>query len=149
LLPIRFSVPLGTHQLSVNGLDSEASATSGILDPIEIVKAAPRQDNVSARLIGWRSLPKLVVALVCLTVSLSCVILWQFLEIAAQKRALGAGPAPAAMLPLWKEFSANGKPIEIVLPNPTFFSWQVQNREVLMARDTTVNSFRIWRRRPT
>jgi hypothetical protein len=28
-----------------------------------------------------------------------------------------------------------------VLPNPTFFSWQVQNREVLMARDTTVNSF--------
>jgi len=141
LLPIRFSVPLGTHQLSVNGLDSEASATSGMLDPIEIVQATPRQDNFSARLIGWRPLPKLVVALVCLTVGLSCVILWQFFEIAAQKRALGAGPAPAAMLPLWKEFSANGKPIEIVLPNPTFFSWQVQNREVLMARDTTVNSF--------
>jgi hypothetical protein len=112
-----------------------------MLDPIEIVQATPRQDNFSARLIGWRPLPKLVVALVCLTVGLSCVILWQFFEIAAQKRALGAGPAPAAMLPLWKEFSANGKPIEIVLPNPTFFSWQVQNREVLMARDTTVNSF--------
>ncbi len=141
LLPIRFSVPLGTHQLSVDGLDNGASTTSEMLDPAEIVQAATRQGDFSALLINWRPLPKLVVALVCLTVILSCVTIWQFLEIKEQKSALGARPAPTAMLPIWKEFSANGKPIEIVLPNPTFFSWQVQNREVLMARDTTVNSF--------
>jgi hypothetical protein len=69
---------------------------------------------------------------------------WQFWKLKTQ--AAAALPAAAPQLPpLWAEFYDNGKPIQIVIPNPTFFNWGRDSGGPqwfnLMVRDPAVNDF--------
>jgi hypothetical protein len=58
------------------------------------------------------------------------------------RRTAEAGPGTAAWF--WKSFFRSGQPTRIVLPTPTFFSFQVPGRatkSTIMYRDTEVNEF--------
>jgi hypothetical protein len=148
-LPLRFCIPLGSHQLVLDEGQNAPARQNLVMQPSGTVNAPvpglvqvswPRV--VSEPLIEKRIRPSMpVVLLACLSILLIGVCGWQFYELGKQRQALVMRPAPATLLPLWQEFTANGRPIQIVIPNPTFFSWHVTERGTLMGRDTTVNNF--------
>ena len=131
---IRFSIPLGTHQLALDRIPDVAShgeATALLPFPKHDLELHTREaEERQPR--PWR----LTLVLGVLVVALSILCGWQYWQLKAH-----TAPASTQLQPVWAEFSANGKPIQIVIPNPVFFSWQREIDSVLMARDTKVNNF--------
>jgi hypothetical protein len=58
-----------------------------------------------------------------------------------QQTRVAASASAAPLPPFWKDFYANGKPVQIIMPNPTFFHWTTKSGSDLMVRDTSVNGF--------
>jgi hypothetical protein len=153
----QFCVPLGTHQLVVVGpaadgeritpgsTDLPLTGTVPLRDPATLpvhalVKAQPELLPASfeprAQEHQRPSPILLVLAAMVLVLGVACG--WQSWLL--HGRRLANTQASAELLPFWQQFCANGKPVEIVIPNPTFFGWGMSNGG-LMARDTSVNSF--------
>jgi hypothetical protein len=80
----------------------------------------------------------LVLAFIILVLATICG--WQYWQLESQARAASL-ESPSQLLPFWKAFYANGKPIQIVIPNPIFFTWARSDGRGLMVRDTSVNNF--------
>lgn len=131
---IRLSVPLGTHQLVIDAPEGLAGTSLIPLSPVAPGLAAAAPPPPLAR--RGRTVP-ILVTLVGLLAALS---LWQFWQLRSRSQT----SLPAAhlqLLPFWKEFLANGKGVEIVLPNPTFLTWGSPEGRGLIARDTEVNTY--------
>jgi hypothetical protein len=139
---IRFSIPLGTHQLVLDLVSESAlvldDATTSLFvkDRLEVLPEAAFSQTRNRR----RAASLVFLILGCLVVALAFVCTWQYWQLRSQARANAQGAA-AQLLPLWREFCANGKPARIVIPNPTFFAWQRPNRKNFTARDVEVNTF--------
>jgi len=137
----RFSIPLGTHQLVLDQISNGAS------QPEDPAIAPHRDDRSEAGPQRIRSLGttgfKVAFVLGCLVVVLAVVCGWQYWKLRSQAFAVPSASS-AQLLPLWKEFYADGKPARIVIPNPVFFSWGQppdEREQSLIVRDTTVNDF--------
>lgn len=138
-LPIRFFVPLGTHQLVLEGEHNDSGRVSQTPNAMEAVPVVlPRLLSAEPK---KKTLPWRVLVLACLVAILSAICAWQFWKIRSQAQALARQTTPAQLLPFWQEFGANGKPMQIVIPNPTFFAWYGGKNSTLMMRDTSVNNY--------
>jgi hypothetical protein len=139
---VRFSIPLGSHQLVLDQVPNSASLRENAAislfteDRLEagtqVAFAQRRSDLGRANLI--------ILVLGCLVSVLALLCGWQYWQLRSQSQSISQGSS-AQLLPLWREFCANGKPARIVIPNPTFFTWKTGSGSNLMARDTTVNDF--------
>lgn len=119
----RFSIPLGTHQLVVEripsgvSLDESSAALHASEDNTEgHSQRMPtlRTDHSSRSLV-----------LTCLVLVLAAICGWQSWKLRTQAQLLPP-TIPHELLPFWKQVYANGKPIQIVIPNPAFFEWSYQ-----------------------
>lgn len=135
---IRFTIPLGSHQLIVDGISNAVLSDSTLaLTRLSESHPAPIYQGNSSNQVASM---KVVIVLSCLVLVLAAVCGWQYWRLMQQARV--ASPASVAqLLPFWKVFSANGKPVEIVMPNPTFFHWTTASGSDLMVRDTSINGF--------
>lgn len=100
-LPLRFCIPLGTHQLVLDGAQGTAARSGGVLNSTEIVQVT--RQRFAAEPIFKKQVKPLapVVTLACLSALLAGVCIRQFFEIRTQRRALAMQPAPVTLLPLW------------------------------------------------
>lgn len=135
---IRFSIPMGSHQLIVDGtpnvvLPSNALSLARIPESIPALVSQENSGNPFSH-------AKATFALGCLVFVLGIICGWQAWRLTQQNR-VASRTSALELLPFWKDFYANGKPIQIVLPNPTFFHWTTANGADLMVRDTSINSF--------
>ena len=139
---IRFSVPLGTHQLVLDQVTEGSSLPEGAAITLfgqERLEVRPQGALAKTNnRTGSANLAILVLGCAVLALALLCG--WQYWQLRSQARANSQGVS-AQLQPLWRELCANGKPARIVIPNPTFFTWTPPNRPNLVARNVEVNSF--------
>lgn len=137
---IRFSIPLGTHQL-VFEFSEQASSALQASTSLAPVSTIPLQSE-TPRAEGYTPTVYIITLLSVLVVGLSGLCLWQQKKLHTTATA-GAAASRPPLLPLWKEFLGNGKSSKILLPNPIFFSWQIRSADDvgLIVRDTAVNDF--------
>jgi hypothetical protein len=135
---IRFTIPLGTHRLALDGTSYGVSlpgnATVEHSPDLPPVKGGPKAPAFRF------ANSTLTLVLGCLVLALAVLCGWQYWQLKSQARAASPESLPQPV-PFWKEFCANGKPLQIVIPNPIFFTWARPNGRGLMVRDTSVNNF--------
>jgi len=139
---VRFTIPLGTHQLVLDQVSEDSlllDDTTTSLFVKDRSEVLPPGASAQTRSLT-RSANLVILILGCLVLALTFVCVWQYWQLRSQARTNSRG-ASAQLLPLWREFCANGKPARIVIPNPTFFTWTPANKPGLIARDVQVNSF--------
>ncbi len=135
---VRFTIPLGTHQLIFNEAPNPVAPVNNLAitrfpEPLEV---PPIEGPLGTR----PPITRLTAILGLLVLALSAVCTWQYWQLRSLSKAAPPAPSPE-LLPFWKSFYANGKPIQIVIPNPIFFNWTADKHANLMVRDTYVNSF--------
>jgi hypothetical protein len=141
---IRFSIPLGTHQLIPEPASAGASAPEG-LPATSLPEADSESHSQRVRVSGAHLALIVVLSFLVLVLALLCG--WQYWQLRFQPGAISQG-SPDQLLPVWKDFCTNGKPARIVIPNPTFFSWATPNGSNLMVRDIHVNDFADMKKSP-
>ena len=135
---VRFTIPLGSHQLISDGVSNAiATVNDRLIARFPEPLTAPLIEGNFGRQF---TNSKLTVVLGLLVLALAVICTWQYWQLKSQSR-LALSTASPELLPFWKTFYANGKPIQIVLPNPSFFHWTASKASDLMVRDTSVNSF--------
>jgi len=135
---MRFTIPLGSHQLIVDGTPNAvlpAAALTLARYPEHLPALKPQQNSSSRFASGT-----VTNVLGCLVLVLAIICGGQYWKLKQQSQVASAASA-AQLLPFWKDFYANGKPIQIIMPNPTFFHWTTGSGSDLMVRDTSINGF--------
>jgi hypothetical protein len=135
----RIVIPLGSHQIQVERVPCIESLPEG--SAIVFVG----DQNHSSSGISKRSAIVLAGCIVALLAI--CGVQAKLLSDARHASSSSQQSAPW----FWKSFFGNAKPTRIVLPTPTFFSFQVPGRaakSAVMFRDTEVNEFAAGGRSP-
>lgn len=140
---VRFSIPLGTHQLVLEQIADGASLPD---DPATMHLSIERSETRTLEALPHRAPAltsrnfALILILGCLVAALAGLSAWEYWLLKSQAHTLSAAPL-VQLPPLWREFYTNGKPARIVIPNPTFLAWGTPNGSNLMVRDVEVNNF--------
>ncbi len=126
--PDRFSIPLGTHQLKLERISQDIAAEPAVPDRIFVSEAVQKNG----------AKPYLLALIVCLAIACAAEGVW--LHRARQGQQSENTPS---LNWFWKSFLSNGLPTRVILPTPTFLSFQVPGHvgHALMFRDTEVNDF--------
>jgi hypothetical protein len=120
--PLRVSIPHGRHEIEwvYDG--------PPVAPPLVPISEKPRHSFVVP----------MAISLALVSIAINGVLLFD--------RHQTSGAARPASLPgVWQSFLANGKPLEIVLPSPTYFYWSRPNISV---RDFSVTEYPKWRDSP-
>lgn len=135
---VRFTIPLGSHQLIFDGAPRAVAPTNNLAIArfTEPLSVPPIEGHLGLR----PAFTKLTAIFGVLVLALSALCVWQYWQLKSTSRTAQSA-ASQELLPFWQSFYANGKPIQIVLPNPIFFNWQGPKNTNLMVRDTEVNRF--------
>jgi hypothetical protein len=129
----RMVIPLGSHQIHTERIPCDGSLPER--SPIVFV----RDESTSSFGISKRGAVALGLLVVVLLVI--CGVQAKLLINARRASPIAASQSAAWF---WKSFFGNSQPTRIVLPTPTFFSFQVPSRSAkstVMFRDTEVNEF--------
>ncbi|HWD98169.1 MAG TPA: hypothetical protein VG345_04010, partial [Bryobacteraceae bacterium] len=120
--PLRVSIPHGRHEIEWI---------------YERPAAAPPLVSVPEKARTFSIMP-VAVAVALVSIAVNGFLLFDRHQISLAAR-------PASLPQLWQSFLANGKPLEIVLPSPTYFYWSRPNISV---RDFSVTEYPKWRDSP-
>jgi len=121
--PLRLSIPLGSHEI----------------EWVEDASVAPAERS------GFWKLPILYRRIVIGTAVACLLLAIVSIALAVQNRSLKASlPGSQAQPRFWRVFLADGKNVNIVLPNPLFFRWSANPN--ILVRDVDVSEFQEWQR---
>jgi hypothetical protein len=135
----RVAIPLGSHQIQIEHVQVNANLPDR--SPILFVRDERARAPWASRRLTF------VFGLVIVVLLAVCGIQARLLLRARQASAAGQRTTW-----FWKSFFGNGQPTRIILPTPTFFSFQAPGRterSTIMYRDTEVNEFGSGRNSPT
>lgn len=140
-LALRFTIPLGSHRLVLEDVQTqsplpEPAKTSD--DSRALVATNIYPPPLSIRL---RRASPLVAVLSVLVVVLCGVCGWLGWRLATLSHGSAQRQAQETLLPVWREFSDNNKPVQIVIPNPIFFAWGMGAQGTMLVRNPKVNNF--------
>jgi hypothetical protein len=126
----RLVIPVGSHQITLEYTGSAlAPLQSPERVPVVTLSRSETADGVSSRRF-W-----VLCSVALLTVCLAEAVLLYRAKITVR-------PTPATSIPrLWRDFFADGRPAQVALPTPTFFSFSEPDKSAVMFRDTKVNDF--------
>lgn len=130
----RIAIPLGSHQIQIEHVQAAATSLPERSPILFVRDESGRPRRVTRRL-------TLVLGSAIAILLAVCGIQTRLLLKGRQASAATAGQGTAWF---WKSFFGNGQPTRIVLPTPTFFSFQRSGgaaKSTVMYRDTEVNEF--------
>jgi hypothetical protein len=139
----RLTVPTGSHELSIIELDQISDSFARQTAPGAIVEEAEER-SLSEREAATSAARKLsllkAVGIGVVIGLIPCIVLLSMGVLSRRSIQPERTDAPL----FWKSFLDNGKTTRIVLPAPTFFSWETDQGHSVMVRDITVNSPSEW-----
>jgi hypothetical protein len=119
---LRLSIPLGGHRVQCEVIDRG-------VQPAEVSVEDLPKTRWSTRRIG-------------LAVSTGILVVAIFAVGWILGRRSSAGSESAQPLPMfWSQILSNNRGLKVVIPNPTFFTWNTPRNVAVMARDTSINEF--------